>query len=428
ENAGEHSDTKLKFLSFDSGVSMEIILAQFINLPPSLSNLDTILVEKKKNVDRPVRCAEFVPANIASLFDFKIAGINSQTYFMDTYLGGLNRFEVIAKTKSPGFILDRDIFVKDLVSRFERDGGRFINCARIISIETPESNDKNFNFVSECSPAFSNKVISTIFDKRKDAGLKIKSKIVVGADGPCSFIGKFIGSTNKSFVTAIQERIKIKERGIFETANNRNKIFFTPYLYCGYGWIFPKNGSMNIGVGLEIYDQFIKYLDNNYINTCTNLKNILTFFKEQLCRSSLISRNDLNSAYREVITGLIPVSGIVGIPALRNFILVGDAAGLCNPITGAGIFNAVYSSKLALEVILKAVRNNNLNIVLDIKDIYRTEFGHSIGRALAKRNYQRQNWLNALENDLKLQSNRYNSLQFFNLIKQTWVTFKDYWR
>ncbi|MCL5073543.1 MAG: NAD(P)/FAD-dependent oxidoreductase [Actinobacteria bacterium] len=392
------------------------------------NGLDTVLVEKKKNVDRPVRCAEFVPANIANLFDFKIAGINNQTDFMDTYLGDLNGFEVIAKTKSPGFILDRDIFVKDLVTRFKRDGGRFINCAKIVSIEIPESKDKNFKFVHEYPPVFSNWTISTIFDRKKNAGFKIKAKIVVGADGPCSFVGKFIGSTNKSFVTAIQEKIKIKEKEIFKTVNNRNKIFFTPYLYCGYGWIFPKNGSMNIGVGLEICDQFIKYLNNKHVNSSIGLKDILTLFKEQLCRSNLINREYLNLTYREVVTGLIPVSGIVEIPALRNFILIGDAAGLCNPITGAGIFNAAYSSKLTLETILKAVKNNDLNIVLNIKNIYETEFGHSIRRALEKRNYQRQNWLNMLENNMKLQSNEYSSSQFFNLIKQTWITFKDYWK
>ena len=381
------------------------------------NGLDTILVEKKKNVDRPVRCAEFVPANIVKLFDFKIAGINNQTDFMDTYIGDSGGFEVIAKTKSPGFILDRDIFVKDLVTRFERDGGKFINCAKIISIEIPELIDKNINFVPECSSAFSNWVISTIFDRKKNAGFKIKAKIVVGADGPCSFIGKFIGSTNKNFVTATQERIKIKKRGIPETAK-RNKIFFTPYLHCGYGWIFQKNGSMNIGVGLEFCNKFIKYLNNTYVNSSIGLKDILTLFKEQLCRSNLVSREYLNLTYREVVTGLIPVSGIVEIPALRNFILVGDAAGLCNPVTGAGIFNAVYSSKLALKVILKAVKNNDVNIVSEIKNIYKTEFGQSIGRALEKRNYQRQNWLNSLE----------SSSQFFNLIKQTWITFKDYWR
>ena len=391
------------------------------------NGLDTILVEKKKNVDRPVRCAEFVPANIVKLFDFKIAGINNQTDFIDTYIGDLNGFEVIAKTKSPGFILDRDIFVKDLVTRFERDGGKFINCAKIISIEIPELIDKNFDFVPGFSSTFPNRVISTIFDRKKDTGFKIKSKIVVGADGPISFVGKFIGSTNKNFVIAIQERIKIKKRGILETAK-RNRIFFTPYLRCGYGWVFPKNGSMNIGVGLEFCNQIINTSSNTYVNSCISLKDILALFKKQLCRSSLISGEYLNLTYREVVTGLIPTSGIVAIPALRNFILVGDAAGLCNPITGAGIFNAAYSSKLALEVILKAVKNNDLNIVFDIKNIYKTEFEQSIGRALEKRIYQRQNWLNALENDLKLQSNRYNSSQFFNLIKQTWITFKDYWR
>ena len=53
-----------------AGASLAWYLAQ--------NNIKVIVAEKKKNLDRPVRCAGFVPINIAGLFDFKISGINNR--------------------------------------------------------------------------------------------------------------------------------------------------------------------------------------------------------------------------------------------------------------------------------------------------------------------------------------------------------------
>jgi len=383
------------------------------------NGVKVILAEKKKNIDTPVRCAEFVPANIAGLFNFKIYGINNQIDFMDTYISPeieSKGFEIIFQTKSPGFILDRDYFVKDIVRRFEKFGGKLIISLKAIKAQSEKSYNPNSTFYNSmqqgnyANPSIYNKnsfsavpedfIITTFLNKNTKTVFNIKSKIVVGADGPLSFVGRLTGSINSSFTIAMQENLKIRD-----DKPNHLKIFFSPYIKCRYGWIFPKTDSINLGIGID----------------CSNdIKKIFELFKNHLQNSGILKRDNIrDSLYKndgkKKITGLIPNSGIVKKPVYGNFILIGDAAGLCNPITGAGIINAVYSAKLVSETILKSLKNNDLKILNEIKEFYIKEFGQSINRAIKKREYMKQNWQNSM-------------LPFSALIRKTWVAYKDYWR
>jgi len=384
------------------------------------NGVKVILAEKKKNIDTPVRCAEFVPANIAGLFDFKIYGINNQIDFMDTFLDCEARtkgFEIIFQTKSPGFILDRDYFVKDIVRRFEKFGGKLIISLKAIKAQSEKSYNPNSTFYNSmqqgnyANPSIYNKnsfsavpedfIITTFLNKNTKAIFNVKSKVVVGADGPLSFVGRLTGSINSSFIIAMQENLKIRDG-----KPNHLKIFFSPYIKCGYGWIFPKTDSINLGIGIDC--------------PTTDLKRIFELFKNHLQTSGILKRDNIRgSLYRndgkKKITGLITTSGIVKKPVCGNFILIGDAAGLCNPTTGAGIFNAVYSAKLASEIIIKSLKNNDLKMLNEIKEIYIKEFRKSIYRGTKKRAYMKQNWQNKM-------------LPFSVLIRNTWVAYKDYWR
>lgn len=145
--------------------------------------LDIILVEKKKYIDHPVRCAEFVPSNVVNLFDFKINGINNCIEILETYIAASfsEKFRLFKQTAAPGFVLDRDILVSNIISRFKKLGGTFFNNTRAISIK------QQYGFL-----------ISTLFDNNSENYLTVKSIILAGADGPISFTGRIIGSLNKS--------------------------------------------------------------------------------------------------------------------------------------------------------------------------------------------------------------------------------------
>jgi flavin-dependent dehydrogenase len=67
----------------------------------------------------------------------------------------------------------------------------------------------------------------------------------------------------------------------------------------------------------------------------------------------------------------LPCAGI-------DWILVGDAAGHVDPITGEGILYALWSSKLAAE----AIRRNDLE---SFDNLWRKEYGNSLREKCAQR-------------------------------------------
>ena len=109
----------------------------------------------------------------------------------------------------------------------------------------------------------------------------------------------------------------------------------------GYGWIFPKKNSTTIGLGninLERYD-YIKVLDDfakkyNFLIDKTKIKGYhIPIFSKEIYQNSIV--ND-------------------------KYILVGDAASLVDPISGEGIYYALFSGMSAAETIIDALNGKNL--------------------------------------------------------------------
>ena len=389
-----------------AGASLAWYLAQ--------KNIKVIVAEKKKSLDTPVRCAGFVPVNIAGLFDFKISGINNRSEYLETYVAEnpFEKFHLISKISAPGFILDRDIFINDIASRFANSGGKLLKGTKVISAQHGPG-----GFTLD------------LLDMASKNHLKAKARIIAGADGPLSLIGRLTGSANKSFMPAIQQN-----PSTISKSSDCSKVFFSPYISCGYGWLFPKAGSINLGVGA-----YFKHKTAQTAITGISIKDTLALFTRHLEFSGIISGY---ANQQKAVTGLIPDSGIVENPSFKDgFILCGDAAGLCNPVTGAGIYNAIYSAKLASEIIIKSLILNDLGSLLEIKEIYNNQFGNSISRALEKKLLQKNNWPQSfpdMNNLPGLTPNAHNrpfydykyskdNIEFLDLIRQTWISFRDYW-
>ncbi len=389
-----------------AGASLAWYLAQ--------KNIKVIVAEKKKSLDTPVRCAGFVPVNIAGLFDFKISGINNRSEYLETYVAEnpFEKFHLISKISAPGFILDRDIFINDIASRFANSGGKLLKGTKVISAQHGPG-----GFTLD------------LLDMASKNHLKAKARIIAGADGPLSLIGRLTGSANKSFMPAIQQN-----PSTISKSSDCSKVFFSPYISCGYGWLFPKAGSINLGVGA-----YFKHKTAQTAITGISIKDTLALFTRHLEFSGIISGY---ANQQKAVTGLIPDSGIVENPSFKDgFILCGDAAGLCNPVTGAGIYNAIYSAKLASEIIIKSLILKDLGSLLEIKEIYNNQFGNSISRALEKKLLQKNNWPQSfpdMNNLPGLTPNAHNrpfydykyskdNIEFLDLIRQTWISFRDYW-
>ena len=109
-------------------------------------------------------------------------------------------------------------------------------------------------------------------------------------------------------------------------------IFLSADIPGGYGWLFPKSEVANIGVGVRPEDKH-------------RLKELLA----QL-HGSMIANGRVGREVHGYTGGSIPVGGMVKPFGTLNqtvVLLAGDAAGLTNPVTGAGINSAVLSGRRA---------------------------------------------------------------------------------
>ena len=98
----------------------------------------------------------------------------------------------------------------------------------------------------------------------------------------------------------------------------------------GYGWIFPKGGHVNVGVG-------------GWDSEGPHLRQHLA----SLCREHGIRADDL-----EEIRGYrLPCRSHDSPLARGRALVVGDAAGLVDPLTGDGMFEAFLSARYAAEAV-----------------------------------------------------------------------------
>ena len=312
-----------------------------------------ILIEQKKEIGVPVQCAEYIPVQLTTAIGLRDDLLVQEIHFMRTHLPNGE----VKDIESLGYIIDRDRFDQHLAKMAESGGAEIRKgCKAQIPLNPPllkgeiwGLSDEELEVIEGCKRYY------------------IEAKIIIGADGPKSTIGRWVGVENKEFVSAKQYIMPLR----FEM--DYTEIYFRDYIHGGYGWVFPKGDKANDGIGVDI-------------RTKLGPTEILDRFVDELVRLGRIENKILNET-----GGLIPVGGIIGLRK-DNVLLCGDAAGQCNPITGAGISNAVLCGGIAGEIAAKAIMDDNLNIITEYDEAVEELVAHSINHAVEKRRHLQQHW------------------------------------
>ncbi len=162
-------------------------------------------------------------------------------------------------------------------------------------------------------------------------------RILVAADGANGVTARLCGIKlpNHNRSIALEGNISPKD-GVSDKWSNAIGIDFGS-MDGGYGWILPKGDHLNIGVGG--YTHVGPKLR-------TELKKLVKFYGH--APESLWGLRGHHLPQRHETSAV--VSG--------NVVLIGDAAGLVDPLTGEGIFAAVYSAQIAAVSIASHLNNN----------------------------------------------------------------------
>jgi len=316
------------------------------------------MIEKKTSIGEPVQCAEYIPKLFLKELDINTEFISNEVNSMKTFLA----FRESAQTQSPGFLIERNIFDRMLCLNAIKKGARLFAGTKVRKIE------RNY-----------------VIADGHTGNERFEADIIVGADGPLSVVGKWLGLTNQSFVNCYQVELPKRQD------RKSTEVYFFDECPAGYGWVFPKKDTLNVGCGVSI--KFNK-----------NPREVLDKFLKLI-------KLDKHRAIR-LTKGLIPTGGILAKVVKENAVLVGDAAGLAHPITGAGIPQAVISGKRAAEVIIDSLKAKDLKVLTRYEEKVRELWGDYIGIAQERRQYADNNW---------------NTEPFDDTARKTWVAFKEYY-
>ncbi len=323
-----------------------------------------LLIDRRQRLGIPVQCAEFVPQWISRQASFSPACIMQRVETMVTHLPGPVTYEM----KSPGYMLDRSLFDKELATSAILSGARISIGTRAIGL-FPEG-------------------LTVEQGSKKET---ISAKVFIGADGASSAVARFVGKNPLKTIAALQVEVVL-----FKPQSSVDVYFHKDY-EGGYGWFFPKGKTVNVGIGV-------------LSSRAAQLPNLLKHFLDFLRKSGKLQEIRIVSK----TGGLIPCE-FYEKNLFKNVLLVGDAAGHAHPITGAGIFNAVTAGLLAGRTAAKAVETGDLRHLSNYEIECREIFGESLSYGTLKRRF--------LEENL----NR-PGVDFEGLIRKTWIGFKEYYQ
>ncbi|HEY3485012.1 MAG TPA: geranylgeranyl reductase family protein [Ilumatobacteraceae bacterium] len=179
---------------------------------------------------------------------------------------------------------------------------------------------------------------------------EIRARYTVVADGANSRFGRALGTFRERswpYATAIRNYWASPHHDVRHIEAVVDVVDRDGAPVTGYGWVFPVgDGTVNVGLGV-----LSTMRDFRSINT-TQLLDVLAIRVAD--RWGIEPAEPLGAP----ASGRIPLGLSVGPSAGPCHLVVGDAAGAANPLTGAGIEYACLSGRFAAEVIDEALRDN----------------------------------------------------------------------
>ena len=299
------------------------------------AGLSIVALDRRRAAGTPVQCAEFVPTPIERDVP-DVRRVTAQKIARMLTFAGSESPQVSEDLR--GFMIDRAAFDRMLAQEAARNGAECRYGEAVLAIDADG-------------------MVQT------SAGANLRPRVLIGADGPHSQIGAAIGEINRDLVETRQVTVPLV------LPHDATDIFLKPDYRGGYGWLFPKGAVANVGVGVVSEAR-------------ARLKPLLAALLDKLSQQRRIGTKSF-----ALTGGAIPVGGrlrSVGWLGKTAVLLAGDAAGLTNPVTGAGIASAVQSGALAGRAAADWLAGESAAL-----DDYQQELGDifdaALGRALRRR-------------------------------------------
>jgi geranylgeranyl reductase family protein len=196
---------------------------------------------------------------------------------------------------------------------------------------------------------------------------------VIGADGVFSIVGKklFRPWYNQEIIPCRVSRYKIPKK---QYSSSLTMEFY--FIKGGYCWIFPKiyENSIILNIGIGKFYTMNSSIDKFFINFLRKIEKI---------KNIKLIGSEIN---RKIYGFSIPINGACRGTYKSKCLLIGDAGGFVNPLTGGGLRYGAVSAIEAAKTIELYKENK-----IDTFEYYKNKWENSIGKIFREAKLIRDN-------------------------------------
>ncbi len=286
--------------------------------------IKVLLVEKRPEIGVPVRCGE-----ATSVRGMRELGIELSKKFVanetrGAYIYSPNGTKVELLSETPnGYVLERRIFDKFLGIYAAKAGAE-------VRVQT-----------QAVGLLKSNGSVRGVKLRHLGEEYEVECRCVVGADGIESKVGRWAGLDVQTKLGEMTSAAQFEIAGaVLENPEVLEFYFGSRIAPRGYAWVFPKGKDIaNVGIGIR-----------------DSSASALEYLKRFISSKKALQGNVIG-----IVAGAVPVQGPVEKSIGNGVLLVGDAARQTDPLTGGGIYNAMYCGTIAAEVLKRAAEMNDFS-------------------------------------------------------------------
>jgi geranylgeranyl reductase family protein len=276
-----------------------------------------VLVLEKEKLPRYKCCAGGVTSKATKLLDFDISEVVEDVIYEVSFTFNLGSPYLGQHSQPLIYTVMRDVFDYFLAKRAQQLGAVLMDGQKVTQIQ-----------------------VSADWVEVSTADNIFRSRLVVGADGAYSVVARELGMGRSiEHVAGIEAEIVVPEE---ELAKWESRVHID--LGCipgGYAWVFPKRDHLSVGVGcLASKARYLNHRHQKFLNS-------LGIGSYTIARSS---------------SHLIPTRTKGRLVWQDKALLLGDAAGFADPLTGEGIYNAIQSAQLAAQVIENSLAHGKVKL------------------------------------------------------------------
>jgi digeranylgeranylglycerophospholipid reductase len=323
-----------------------------------------LLVEKRPAIGAPVRCAEGIGKEaLAEFIEPDERWISAELKGAEIVApdGTTMRLESDMAGSKVGYIIDRKIFDRDLVWQAAEAGAE-------VSVKTRAT-----------APIMAGGAVKGAVLDVCGSTMKVDADIVIAADGVESKFSRWCGIDTTVPVREIMSGCQYLMTDIDIDPTVTAFYLGNEVAPEGYLWIFPKGErSANVGIGISGKKSGQGHRAKDYLD-------------------KFVSSHFPSGKTIECIVGGVSVCEPLPCTVADGLMITGDAARVVDPLTGGGIYNSMYTGKLAAIVADKAISAEDFSKekLMPYDEAWRAS---KMGQTIA-RNYQIKEYLIKLSDE-----------------------------